>query len=270
MGRPAPSTRRRAGTTRRRSRNRRRRTPPATPWRSAALAALLVVAAFFLAGLTWRVLHAPVEAVRIAGDLTRMEHEEVRAAVVATLQSAMTSVSDIAGAIENLDWARDVSVRRVWPRTLRVWVERAAITARWGQDRYLTAGGDVVAAPEPPLEALPNLSGTLSSGPETMRVYEMLSGRLAAHGIGLTSLEETALGGWRLTLDTGATVLLGAEDLAGRIDRVLIVHEDAVRDRAREVARLDARYGSGVAVRWRPRAERPAGGADALARVAGQ
>lgn len=231
---------------------------------------LLVVAAFFLAALTWRVLQAPVEAVRIAGDLTRVEHEEVRAAVVGALQSAVTSVSDIAEAIKDLDWARDASVRRVWPQTLQVWVERAAITARWGEDRYLTTGGEVVAAPEPPLEALPNLSGTLSSGAETMRVYEMLSGRLAAHGIGLTSLEETALGGWRLTLDTGATVLLGADDLAGRIDRVLVVYEDALRDRADEVARLDARYGSGVAVRWRPDGERPAGDAGALARVAGK
>jgi len=234
------------------------------------LGTLFVVAAFCLAGLTWRVLHAPVEAVRIAGDLTRVEHEEVRAAVVSALQSAMTSVSDIAAAIENLDWARDASVRRVWPQTLQVWVERAAITARWGEDRYLTTGGDVVAAPEPPLEALPNLSGTLSSGVETMRVYEMLSGRLAAHGIGLTSLEETDLGGWRLTLDTGATVLLGAEDLAGRIDRVLIVYEDALRDRTHEVARLDARYGSGVAVRWRPDGERPVAGDQALTRVAGK
>ena len=269
MGRKATATRRRAGATRRRPVNRRRRSPRAA--RKPVLAVtLLVVAAFFLAGLTWRVLQAPVEAVRIAGDLTRVEHEEVRAAVVAALQSAVTGVSDIAEAVRDLDWARDASVRRVWPQTLQVWVERAAITARWGEDRYLTTGGEVVAAPEPPLGALPNLSGTLSSGPETMRVYEMLSDRLAAHGIGLTSLEETALGGWRLTLDTGATVLLGADDLAGRIDRVLVVYEDALRDRAHQVARLDARYGSGVAVRWRPDGERSTGGAGALATVAGK
>ncbi len=274
MGRKTTATRRRPGTTRRRavnrrSVNRRRRPSRAAPRRPVLAVTLLVVAAFFLAGLTWRVLHAPVEAVRIAGDLTRVEHEEVRAAVVAALQSAVTGVSDIAEAIRDLDWARDASVRRVWPQTLQVWVERAAITARWGEDRYLTTGGEVVAAPGPPLGTLPNLSGTLSSGAETMRVYEMLSDRLAAHGIGLTSLEETALGGWRLTLDTGATVLLGADDLAGRIDRVLVVYEDALRDRAHDVARLDARYGSGVAVRWRADGERPMGG-EALARVAGK
>lgn len=268
MARAAPAPRRRA--VKRRPANRRRRPPRATRRRPILAVTLLVVAAFLLAGLTWRVLQAPVEAVRIAGDLTRVEHEEVRAAVVAALQSAVTSVSDIAESIKDLDWARDASVRRVWPQTLQVWVERAAITARWGEDRYLTTGGEVVAAPQPPLEPLPNLSGTLSSGAETMRVYQMLSNRLAAHGIGLTSLEETALGGWRLTLDTGATVLLGTEDLAGRIDRVLVVYEDALRDRTHEVARLDARYGSGVAVRWRPDGERPMGGAGALARVAGK
>ena len=51
---------------------------------------------------------------------------------------------------------------------------------------------------------------------------------------------------------------------------VLIVYEDALRDRTHEVARLDARYGSGVAVRWRPDGERPMTGDEALAKVAGK
>lgn len=232
------------------------------------MATLLAAAAFVLAGVAWRVLQAPVEAVRIAGDLTRVEHEEVRSTVVAALRSAVTGVSDIAAAIEDLDWARYAHVRRVWPNTLQVWVERAALTARWGEDRYLTTGGEVVAAPEPPQALLPNLTGTLSSGVETMRVYEMLSHRLAGHGIGLASLEETALGGWRLTLHNGATVLLGAEDLAARMDRVLVVYEDALRDRADQVQRLDARYGTGVAVRWRPDAAHLVAGAGKLPSVA--
>ena len=118
----------------------------------------------------------------------------------------------------------------------------------------------------PPAAVLPNLSGTLSSGADAMRLYEMLSDRLAAHGIGLARLEQTALGGWRLTLEDGTVVLLGTEDLAARMDRVLIVYEDALRGRAHEVERLDARYGSGVAVRWRA----DGAGADLLAAVARQ
>ncbi len=259
---------RRARKARRRSAQRSRRAARTAPWKSALVATLLAAVAFFLAGVAWRVLQAPVEAVRIAGDLTRVEHEEVRATVVAALRSAVTSVSDVAAAIEGLDWTRYAHVRRVWPNTLQVRVERAALTARWGEDRYLTTGGEVVAAPEPPRAPLPNLTGTLSSGVETMRVYEMLSHRLAGHGIGLASLEETALGGWRLTLDNGATVLLGAEDLAARMERVLVVYEAALRDRADQVQRLDARYGSGVAVRWRPAAARLVAGAGELPSVA--
>ncbi len=238
------------------------------PWRSAVVAMLLVAVVFVLAAGAWRVLQAPVEAVRIAGDLTQIEHEEVRAAVVATLRSAVDDVAEIASAIEELGWARDAQVRRVWPQTLQVRVERDALTARWGEDRYLTTSGEVVAAPAPPEAALPNLSGTLSSGSETMRVYEMLSDRLVGHGLGLAQLEETALGGWRLTLDNGVIVLLGTEDLAARMDRALIVYEDALRGRADDLTRLDARYGSGVAVRWRPDRGGPAADTNALARVA--
>ena len=249
----------------------RRRGPPPrprVPWHAVIVSTLSVAVVFVLAGVAWRVLQAPVEAVRIAGDLTRVEHEEVRAAVVSTLRSAVRDVAEIASAIEELGWARDAQVRRVWPQTLQVWVERDALTARWGEDRYLTTNGEVVAAPVAPEAALPNLSGTLSSGSETMRVYEMLSDRLAAHGIGLARLEETALGGWRLTLRNGVTVLLGTEDLAARMDRVLIVYEEALRHRADDLTRLDARYGSGVAVRWRPDRGGPAADTNVLARVA--
>ncbi len=270
-----PRTRRASPQPARRSRSaraarRRARAARRQGFRSLLVSTLLASAVFFIAGLAWRVLEAPVDAVRIVGDLSRIEHEEVRTAVVAALQSTMTGVSDIAAAIEELDWARDAHVRRVWPHTLQVWVERAALTARWGEDHYLTTSGEVVEAPKPPGAPLPHLTGTLSSGAETMRIYEMLSDQLTAHGLRLATLEQTVLGGWRLTLGNGAIVLLGSEDLVGRMGRVLAVYEDAPSDRADRVERFDARYGSGVAVRWRSDGGPGLGGTEAVATLAGK
>ena len=127
------------------------------------------------------------------------------------------------------------------------------LAARWGIEKFVTTGGEVVGTPGLPVaeEALPMLSGTLSTSAETMQVYGKLSARLAEVGLTLKTLRETDVGGWELTLANGVTVMLGAEDVNGRLERVLAVYADALNHQIARVDRIDARYGSGVAVRWR-------------------
>ena len=67
----------------------------------------------------------------------------------------------------------------------------------------------------------------------------------------MKSLQETEVGGWELILEDDVTVMLGAEDINGRLERVLAVYADALGHQMGRVDRIDARYGSGVAVRWR-------------------
>ena len=218
------------------------------------VAALMLVAVVGAgtAGLL-RFLDTPVELVRIAGDLTEIERQEIRAAVIETVDSAVTGVVDVVAAIEALGWTRDTRVRRIGSGVIDVSVKREALAARWGNAEYVTTAGEIVGAPRPPdpEETLPTLSGTLSTSGEAMQVYGKLSARLADLGLMLKSLEETEVGGWRLILDDDVTVLLGAEDINGRLERVLAVYANALTHRMEKVDRIDARYGSGVAVRWR-------------------
>ena len=213
---------------------------------------LVAVAGAGTAGL-WHFLDTPVELVRIAGDLTEIERQEIRAAVIETFDSAVTGVVDVVAAIEALGWTRDTRVRRIGSGVIDVSVKREGLAARWGNAEYVTTAGEVVGAlgPPDPEETLPKLSGTLSTSGEAMQVYGKLSARLADLGLMLKALEETEVGGWRLILDDDVTVLLGAEDINGRLERVLAVYADALTHQMEKVDRIDARYGSGVAVRWR-------------------
>ncbi len=223
-------------------------------WVKSFGAALMLVAVVGV-GTTalWRFLDTPVELVRIAGDLTEIERQEIRAAVIETLDSAVTSVVDVVAAIESLGWTRDTRVRRIGSGVIDVSVKREALAARWGNAEYVTTAGEVVGAPGLPdqEETLPTLSGAFSTSGEAMQVYGKLSARLAGLGLTLKSLEETEVGGWRLILDDDVTVLLGSRDINGRLDRVLAVYADALTHQMHKVDRIDARYGSGVAVRWR-------------------
>ena len=201
----------------------------------------------------WRLLDRPVEFVRVAGDLTEIERRQIRNAVLQTVDSAVAGVRDVVAAIEDLGWTRDARVRRMAGGGIDVSVEREALAARWGNAEYVTAAGEVVGAPGAPTweESLPNLSGTVSTRREVMQAYGKFSARLADLGLGLKHLEETEVGEWQLILEDDVIVMLGAEDIDGRLERVLAVYANALTRQMEKVDRIDARYGSGVAVRWR-------------------
>jgi len=198
----------------------------------------------------------PVEVVKVEGDLSSEERKEVRAAVLGTLKSSGNEVKGVVAAINRLGWSRNVRVRRVWPRTIQISLARETLAARWGEHSFLTTDGEIVRSPLAQEVFLPKLSGTFSSGSEAMQIYAMLSKRLSRNGLTATELTETKLGEWRLVLSSGTTVLIGSTDLNERMGRVLVVYRSELADRINRVDRIDARYGSGVAVRWRNHSQR--------------
>jgi cell division protein FtsQ len=59
-------------------------------------------------------------------------------------------------------------------------------------------------------------------------------------------------GAWQFTTGNGITVLLGKDDVMERLQRFLIVMDDAdLASRLAEVERIDTRYPNGMAVSWK-------------------
>ena len=238
----------------------------------AILGALLPVAGGI--GLA-SVLAAPVGVVRIVGDLSAAERTEVETAVGGALGAQRWGVATrVARAVDGIAWVRDVRVRRQWPDALRVAVQRETIAAQWGDGRWLTASGHVVATPggdtapttwEPPPN-LPRLDAAFAGGPEAMRVFGLVNEAAAAGGLAVAQLEENAAGQWIATLrgDRPLTVVLGSEQLAARMQRFAGVYRRALRY-AGDIAQADARYDRGVAVRMVGEAEPRDGPGDLLA-----
>ena len=198
-----------------------------------------------------------VKTVRLAGDLTHAEGREVQAAVASTLaHPAFSGASDVVRAVEDLDWVRDVQVRRLWPDILNVTVSRQTLAARWGDDDelYLTTGGNVVTLPpedrDPLLSRLPVLKASHASSAEAMRLNTLLDEIARTDNLTLDRLEQDETGTWIATVAGGVEVVLGSTSLGERFRRFLVVHRRALESEIARVARVDARYETGVAVRW--------------------
>ncbi len=220
---------------------------------SRLLLVLLPVVLLVGAGAAWIAVNEPIRAVRVEGMLTDGEQRAIRDVITHSLDQPLLSLdlNQVKQRIRSLSWPREVSVRRIWPATLLIIVEKESPVARWGSDEFLTSDAKVVQLPQGD-DSLPGFDCHLSAPKKAMEVFHQLQDVLADSDLVIRTLEESASGEWRVTLDNGVTVMLGSERLLDRIHRFTLVHDQALSKRTGIVAQVDARYSNGVAVRWRP------------------
>jgi cell division protein FtsQ len=222
-------------------------------------AAVVISCVLLAVWSVWRQLDRPVRAVRVEGLLTLAEQGAIRDVVSRSLDQGVLSldVADLNRRIRELSWPRAVEVRRVWPDGLMIRVEKESVVAAWGDGGYLTSAGKIVQLAEGEID-VPELATSLSPPRRAMEVYQMLQSRVNPAGFTIVRLEENLLGEWLMTFDGGATVALGNEAITERLERFLFAYRRALAAHEGEIAHVDVRYDSGLAVRW---AELPGVGA---------
>ncbi len=199
--------------------------------------------------LVWQRLDQPVRAVRVEGTLSEAEQQAIRQVVQESVSEGLLSLDleTLTGNILALSWPRVVHLRRAWPHSLIISVERESAVASWGRNGYLTSAGKIVQLPDGAPE-LPVLETHLSSPRQAMEIYQLLQKQLDVSGLKIQRLNEDQLGEWQITLESGLTLALGNDHLTERVRRFLTVYRKVLRDEQQNVLHVDARYGNGVAV----------------------
>lgn len=216
-----------------------------------AIVAILLLA--LAAMLAWEQLDQPLRVVRVEGPLSVAEQQAVREVVSSVASGGLLSMDldAVCAEILALSWPREVRLRRVWPHSLIISVDREALVASWGRDGYLTSAGKIVHLPDIAAD-LPVLDAQLSSPRQAMELYQMLQKQLDVGGLRIQKLSENALGEWQLTLAGGLTVALGNDFLTERLNRFLTVYRQVLQEEPQSGVHADARYGNGVAVSRSP------------------
>ncbi|MGD8416086.1 MAG: FtsQ-type POTRA domain-containing protein [Pseudomonadales bacterium] len=223
--------------------------------RLVAIVVTLIVGA--LAVAIYVQLDRPVVRVSVSGQLDDAERAQIREAVRQHLNGGLlsTNLAALSEGILALSWPREVTIRRDWPGTLAIAVEKPAVVAGW-KDAYLASDGEVVHLPGR-RDDLPRFDCSLAEPRMAMEIYHGLNRSGAADGLVIERLEENELGEWSLTFhvpaaDASMTVVLGAESMQERFDRFLVVYRQYLSGQESHIARVDARYDNGVAVSWVP------------------
>lgn len=221
----------------------------------ARTAAVLVLAGLALGGHgLFSLLNAPVEVVRVEGDLPEAGQARLRELLGAALPSGIFTldVGALQARLLEESWVASASLRRVWPDTLRVTVEPEVPVARWRDEALLSNRGRIIAplwdnAPG----TLPSLSGPEGSAPQLMATYLRVAEMLQGHELTVARVEESAAGDIEVTLQGGVRLRLGTDAQVARLRRVDAVLSAALAAQLDRVDSIDARYDNGVAVAWR-------------------
>ena len=220
-------------------------------WLARGMFVVTLASLGLLSFAVWHVLDAPVRVFVVEGDLTELERREIQHTLSAQPFAGVlsTDLGAVTQRLGHLAWAREVSVRRDWPDRLIVTLQPATPVARWGDDQYVSAYGDLLMLPDEH-DGLPQFSVALSDPQQAMKVYRLLDQIVARESLAIRELQQNSQGEWTVNLSAGPRVLLGAEQLNTRMHRFLLIYRRVLLTEPRDALYVDARYANGVAVRF--------------------
>lgn len=233
---------------------------PIVDWRRTARWSLAAGLFALMAGIAgWGVSRLsdptvlPLKVVRIDGRLKHLDRRDIENAVGAVMRGNFFTldVRAVRAAAGRLPWVERVSVRRVWPDTLRMHVTEQVAFARWGKQRLVNPVGQVFApAAEQIPTGLPLLQGPDGSGPRVVARFREVRQKFAALGLEVTSMSQDPRGAWRMVLQQDLELALGSADTDQRLHRFLQVYPQLSGQQGRRLKRVDLRYTNGFAVHW--------------------
>lgn len=227
----------------------------------------LIFALALLAALVGWASRHPVFAVRgitVTGEVTHNNALTLRANVAHKLTGTFFTLDINAArlAFEAVPWVRKAVVRREFPNRLQVQLQEHHAVAYWGvegESKLLNHFGEVFEANvgEIEQEAVPRLNGPDGQGAQVLAMFGTLEPMFDVLDLTIEQLELTGHGGWRVRLDTGATVELGGgtrAEIVERTERFIKTLTQAASQYGRKPDALesaDLRHLDGYAIRLR-------------------
>ena len=201
--------------------------------------------------VAWGYVSGPLDLVRVEGDLSEGERTVVTAAVYEAMSKGdVINARALRQEIANINWVRAVTVRRTWPNSVHVAVNREIPTVRWGFNDYLNGKGDILSMAENYSADLPSVNTAYTDSATSIRLFKTFSALVERSGLRITELEESRAVGWTLTFANGLSVTMGKKNLLQRLRRFVHVYEEILQGNENHVVDADARYPNGVAIEW--------------------
>jgi cell division protein FtsQ len=201
----------------------------------------------------------PIESVFIEGELSLPERSLLQEKIRKDFKAGIFDV-DLFDKINNIgkhfNWVYSIEVRRDWPNSLVLKVEKILPVAKWNNGKYLSSQAKVIDSVLD-YDDLPGFNVTSSSPIKSMQVYRDLAGKLQHNNLNIVELTEDAYGEWSVIMSNGLVVRLGSDGLSRSLRRSILAYSGLAPKVRSNVEYIDARYSGGVVLKVLSDSEMP-------------
>lgn len=195
----------------------------------------------------------PIRSIQIQGQLHYLDKQQLQSRLAGSVIGNFFTVGihKIKASVKDLPWVAEVTVRRVWPDTVRVDVREYEPYARWADGGFLDRDGAWFDAPhEAVTKYLPMLKGPRGYESIVNQKLKSLGTVLQLLDMEIDQIQVNQRRAWRLVTTQGIVFNLGKEDLEQKLKRFVRVYPLDENNPGRKLKQIDLRYSNGVAVQW--------------------
>jgi cell division protein FtsQ len=195
----------------------------------------------------------PIRNIQLQGSFENLDQREVEATLRDYIGQGFFSldIHQLQQALKDKPWTESVSVRRIWPDTLRVIIREKEPVARWDDKHLLSASAVVFKADSSRFKQLPRVHADNHSPAWALRQFNRLQERFEAVDERLVALAVDSRGALDVELINGLKIKLGRDEIEHKVDRLVRIYHAQILPRREQIERLDLRYSNGFAVAWK-------------------
>ena len=198
--------------------------------------------------------HFPIKNVQIEATYQHINPQTLQQTAAPYAHGGFFSlnVAKIKKNLLQIPWVYAVDIKRSWPDGIVVNITEQRPVARWNGSSLLNSDADIFTPDKSTFpDDLPLLSGPDDQAVEVWQHYQDINQSLSAIGLGVTQLDLDAQGSWHMLLSNGITVLLGNTNIINQLQMFIKAYPKIIEARGDDVARVDLRYNTGLAIKWK-------------------
>ena len=195
----------------------------------------------------------PLRYVHLQGEWQYLDPAHVQKVVMSqpAVSFFILDIEQIQQHLNALPWIESANVSRRWPDGLDINLKERTIYARWGEGELIDPNGQRFRPEVIPDDGnWPLLYGPTGQERQVLKLYQLAQQRLRDIDLSIAQLEQDVRGAWRLQLGNGLELKLGKIQLLQRLERFVVLYPRVLQSQLAEIAEVDLRYSSGLAVRW--------------------
>ncbi len=214
----------------------------------------ILLALGLLAGKLLNDKTLPIRNVQIGGEFKHVSKQDVQAKISRLVKGNFFTVDirKIQNVLKSHVWVDQVSIRRLWPDTLRIFIKEKKPIARWYRKGLVSANGKLFkATTRGEYRSLPLFTGPDDYYSVMAKKFALYKSRFASIGLSIRKVTVTSRRAWRISLSNGIEVRLGRSDIDFRVSRLVRIYKSVLGKNYRNVHAIDMRYTNGFAVKWK-------------------